>query len=156
MKRLILITLIMLPLYAQAAGLYGIRASQAAVSEQAFRFRVAVEPLLDAEWWASVAVSCRLRSPAWLISVEVSIDDEAAVAAGTIWKGSSEQVGSNINAFVSAQKDFHDRATSAPTSECGVLRSAGELDELDQMAGAHYRAQRGRFFSNWSTANAAG
>lgn len=155
MKRLFVIAWVTVPFFANAAGPYGIRASQISGAAQALSFRVAVEPLLDAEWWAAVAVSCRLRSSAWLSAVEVSIDDQAAVAAKEIWNGKPGPIGANIKAFIAAQEDFRDRATAAPRSECGALRSAGELEQLDQMAQADSGRERGRSMRNWA-ANAPG
>lgn len=155
-KRLFLIASVAVPFFANAAGLYGIRTSQRSGAEQAFSFRVAVEPLLDAEWWATVAVSCRLRPQEWLTAVEVSIDDQAAIAANSIWKANSGPVGQNIKSFILAQEDFHVRAADAPQSECGALRSAGELEELDQMARADGTSGRGRSLRNWAATNAPG
>lgn len=156
MKRLVLTAWLAVPFIANAAGLYGIRASQLSSAESALTFRVAVEPLLDAEWWATVAVSCRLRPKRWLTAVETSIDDQAAIAANSIWKDEPGSVGQNIESFISAQEDFRVRATDAPQSECGALRSAGELEELDQMAQADGTSDRGRSLKNWAATNAPG
>lgn len=156
MKRLILIAWLAVPFIANATGVYGIRASRLSSGKQGLSFRVAVEPLLDAEWWAEVAVSCRLRSNGWLTAVEAAIDDQAATAANSIWKDEPGSVGQNIESFISAQKDFRRRAADAPPSECGALRSAGELDELDQMAASHHPTARDRFFTNECTGDSSG
>lgn len=149
MKRFLLFALIAAPFVVpNVAGASVVQVPSGVYSSsKAFDFRVAVQPLLNAEWWASIAVACQFRHQPWLASVEVAIDHQAIVAAQTIWGGNSAPIGPNVRAFISMQARFRNAAANAPSSECNVLLSAGELGVLDQMTAKHDRTNQAYIFS---------
>ena len=107
-------------------------------STRAVRFTDDVEPLLNDEWWATLATKCGDRSAAWLASVNRTIKAEARHDARSIWFNEKRHVPYAVGAFATNLKGYQSRAQEAPRSVCTTRRTdvGDEMPPLDQMAKA--------------------
>lgn len=161
-KRLMLIAAIFGPSVPPAvAGPHGTRRMTAGaearnLSRKALEFRIAVEPLLDAEWWAAAAVKCQLRTPDWLHAVETTIDHQASVAARLLWGKRPGSVSDSLRAFIASRKRFRIGGMEAAPAACMALLSDGTLEQLDGMAAAESQRSGSAIRAEFPRKNASG